>query len=197
MTNLLLHRRGFAPELPALFLDRDGVVNVDTGYVVDPEAVTLVPGAAALVARANAAGLPVIVASNQSALGRGFADLARLIEVQERVEALLAAEGAALDAVLICGAGPDARSGLAEWRKPAPGMFRAAAAAFGVRLEASMLIGDRPRDAVAGAAAGIGRIVLIGPPLPLGAVPSGTAMASNVEAARSHVEPWIRLAAGS
>lgn len=162
MTNLLLQRRPIAPGLPTLFLDRDGVVNVDTGYVVDPALVALVPGAAALIARANAAGRPVIVVSNQSALARGLADLATLVAVQDRIEALLAAEGAALDAVLICGAGPGAEGQLAAWRKPAPGMIRAAATLFGCRLEASLLIGDDARDLQAAAAAGVGQAVLVG-----------------------------------
>lgn len=163
MTNLFLHHRPLPPGARALFLDRDGVINVDTGYVCDPQTVALVPGAAQLIAAANARKLPAIVVTNQSALSRGLADLATLIAVQMQVEALLHAEaGACLDAVFICCASSDGQGACeGAWRKPAPGMFLAARRLLGVDLANSTIIGDKPSDIEAAAAAGLHSGILL------------------------------------
>ena len=166
MTNILLHRRPIKAGSPALFLDRDGVVNHDTGYVIDPSAVSLMEGAAATIAKTNALALPVIVITNQSALARGMADLPALVSVQQRVEELLAEEGAYIDAVFMCGCGPDDTGALAEWRKPKPGMLHAAEALFQICLQRSILIGDSLRDIEAAEAAGIGNAILLDPAPP-------------------------------
>lgn len=161
MTNIVLHRRPIIAGSPALFLDRDGVLNEDTGYVTDPKDVALIPGAAQAIAAVNAAGLPVIVVTNQSALARGMADLPTLLAVQLRVEALLAEQGASIDAVFMCGAGPDDADPLAQWRKPQPGMFNAAVALFDISAGQSLVIGDSLRDIEAARQGGIGRMVLL------------------------------------
>lgn len=166
MTNIILHRRPIAAGSPALFLDRDGVVNRDTGYVTDPSDVSLIPGAAAAIAKVNAGGLPVIIVTNQSALARGMADLPTLISVQQRVEELLAKEGAFIDAIIMCGCGPDDAGALSEWRKPKPGMLRAAEALFQIGLHRSLLIGDNIRDIKAAEAAGVAKTILLNPDLP-------------------------------
>lgn len=85
----MLVRRPIAPGTPALFLDRDGVVNIDTGYLADPESVTLRDGAATMIAAFNAAAWPVVIVSNQSGLGRGYFDLCTMLAVQEQIEVLL------------------------------------------------------------------------------------------------------------
>lgn len=162
MTNLVLHNRPFPPGGKALFLDRDGVINVDTGYVRDPETVTLVEGAGQLLAAANSRKLPVIVVTNQSALSRGLADLATLIAVQSRIEALLAEKGATIDAVLMCCASSEGEGACGgSWRKPAPGMLIAAERLFGVDLANSIIIGDKPSDIEAAAAAGLQSGILL------------------------------------
>ncbi len=78
---------------PALFLDRDGTINVDTIHVSRPDNVRLIPGAAAAIARVNATGLPVIVMTNQSGIGRGLFSVDEYESVRARIDELLAAAG--------------------------------------------------------------------------------------------------------
>lgn len=132
-------------ERPAVFVDRDGTVIADPGYLSDPGEVRLLPGAAEAIARLNRAGLPVILVTNQSGIGRDMYDEAAFQSVQRRVEALLAAEGARLDAVYHCPHAPDAIPGC-DCRKPGPGLFLRAAADHALDLSASYFVGDRPRD---------------------------------------------------
>jgi D-glycero-D-manno-heptose 1,7-bisphosphate phosphatase len=86
----------------ALFLDRDGVIVEDTGFLSREADVRLVAGASAVVAGANRLGVPVIIVSNQSGIGRGFFDWAAFARVQTRIAALLARDAASIDAVLAC-----------------------------------------------------------------------------------------------
>src|ERR1700712_4588722 len=79
---------------PALFLDRDGTINVDTIHVANAENVRLIPGAAAAIARVNAAGVPIIVVSNQSGIGQGLFTVEQYEQVRARIDELLAAAGA-------------------------------------------------------------------------------------------------------
>ena len=155
------HLRPIPPGRAALFLDRDGVIIRDTGYVARPEDVDLLPGAAEAIGAMNAAGWPVIVVSNQSGLGRGYFDRAALDSIQARVEARLSALGAGLDAVLICGAAPGETGPASTWRKPEPGMFLAARDRFALDLPNSIMIGDRDTDMRAARAAGVGRRILL------------------------------------
>ncbi|HEX7239268.1 MAG TPA: HAD-IIIA family hydrolase, partial [Longimicrobiaceae bacterium] len=97
-----------SPLRPAVFLDRDGTVIHDAHYLADPEGVRLLPGAAEAVARLNRAGVPVVLVTNQSGIGRGLFSEADFRAVQDRVEALLAAGGARIDAVYHCPHAPDA-----------------------------------------------------------------------------------------
>src|SRR5688500_18474954 len=92
---------------PAVFLDRDGTIILDRAYPGDPDGVELLPGAAGAVARFNAAGLPVILVTNQSGIARGLITESDFRAVQARTEALLEAEGARLDGVYHCPHGPD------------------------------------------------------------------------------------------
>ncbi|MQR99913.1 D-glycero-alpha-D-manno-heptose-1,7-bisphosphate 7-phosphatase [Gluconobacter aidae] len=160
-SNVMLVRRPITPGAPALFLDRDGVVNIDTGYLSDPENVTLRDGAATMIAAFNAAAWPVIIVSNQSGLGRGYFDLCTMLAVQERIEALLLNEGAYVNAVFLCGAAPDDASSLSEWRKPAPGMLTTAGLLYDIDLTRSVLVGDKISDMQAAAAAGLPRGFLV------------------------------------
>ena len=130
---------------PAVFLDRDGTINVDTQYVSRPEHVSLIPGAAAAIARLNAAAIPVIVVSNQSGIGRGYFSHADFERVQQRVEELLAQHGARVDATYICPHAPDGDSEC-ECRKPGALLYRRASEEHGLDLARSWYIGDRWRD---------------------------------------------------
>ncbi|WP_025824344.1 D-glycero-alpha-D-manno-heptose-1,7-bisphosphate 7-phosphatase [Asaia astilbis] len=166
-SNVVLIHRPIETGKAALFLDRDGVVNIDTGYLSDPDTVALRPGAAAMIAAFSAAGWPIIIVSNQSGLGRGYFDRSTMIAVQERIETLLSQEGASLDAVFLCGAAPDDSHELSEWRKPAPGMLLTAEKLFGIDLARSVLVGDKVSDIQAAAAAGLSSGYLVDTPLPV------------------------------
>jgi histidinol-phosphate phosphatase family protein len=151
---------------PAVFLDRDGTIIDDVGYVGSPDQVQLLPGAAEGIRRLREAGYLAVIVSNQSGVARGLFDEAALREVHARVEALLQAEGAALDGAYYCPYldGPEAIvprfAKASDLRKPAPGMILQAASELGIDRAASWMIGDSERDVQAGERAGC-RTVLI------------------------------------
>ena len=135
---------------PALFLDRDGVVAVERHFLRRVEDVALIDGAAAAIAAANRAGLPVVLVSNQSGIARGLLGWAEFAAVQREILARLAAAGARLDLVLACPFHPDH-----PWRKPNPGMLLEAARRLPIDLARSLLVGDKADDLRAGRAAGL------------------------------------------
>jgi D-glycero-D-manno-heptose 1,7-bisphosphate phosphatase len=130
---------------PALFLDRDGTINVDTINVSRADNVRLIPGAAAAIARVNAAGIPVIVVSNQSGIGRGLFTVEEYEQVRTRIDELLAAAGAHVLTTYYCPHSPE-DAPPCECRKPGPGLYRQAAAEHGLDLARSWYVGDRLRD---------------------------------------------------
>jgi len=136
---------------PAIFLDRDGTINVDSGYVSRPEEVVLLEGAAAAIARLNAAQVAVVVVTNQSGIGRGRYTEADYQAVTRRLAELLAAKGAKVDASYHCPHGPEDGC---ECRKPGTLLHRRAAAELGLDLARSWFIGDRLRDVEPAAALG-------------------------------------------
>ena len=157
---------------PAVFLDRDGVLNelVRDPYSgnpespLDPDEVTLIPGAAAALRRLRDAGYVLVAVSNQPAAAKGVVPIERLESIQERVLELLTQEAAAPDAFRTCLHHPDGvvpeLTGACECRKPAPGMLLDAASELGLDLGASWMIGDTDDDVTAGSAAGC-RTVLV------------------------------------
>jgi D-glycero-D-manno-heptose 1,7-bisphosphate phosphatase len=144
---------------PALFLDRDGVIIVDTHYLCRVEDMRMITGAAAAIARCNALGIPVVVVTNQAGIGRGYYRWDDFHAVQSALSAVLAAAGARLDAVLACAYHGDGREPLKvadhPWRKPNPGMLLEAASRMKLDLSRSWIVGDRAHDLAAGAAAGL------------------------------------------
>ena len=128
----------------AVFLDRDGTLNADPGYISDPDTLVLLPGASAAIARLNAEGVMTIVVSNQSGVGRGFFTEADLACVHDRLRELLREEsGATLDAIYSCTHRPDDGC---PCRKPQPGLLIQAAHDFDIDLARSYVIGDRACD---------------------------------------------------
>jgi len=148
-------------DVPALFVDRDGTVIEDPGYIADPDKVRLIAGAAATLRAFHNAGFALILVTNQSGIGRGLYRWSDYEAVAARFRDLLAAEGIAFDAELACAHSPEegARCG---WRKPAPGMIREAADRLDLDLAHSVMAGDKLADLEAGAAAGIPRLVHVG-----------------------------------
>lgn len=154
----------------ALFLDRDGVIVVDTDYLGRSEDLRLIPNAAAAIARVNALGIPVVVVTNQSGIGRGYYDWKGFHAVQAALTTALAAEGAHLDAVLACAYHHDARGTMAvadhPWRKPRPGMILEAQRRMRLDLSRSWIVGDRAHDLAAGLAAELAGGTLVGATAP-------------------------------
>lgn len=144
---------------PALFLDRDGVINDDVGYLNYPEDVRIIPGAAETIATANRLRIPVVVVTNQGGIGLEYMGWADFAAVQERIFDLLAAKGAMLDAVFASPYHPRGQGDYAHpdhpSRKPNPGMFLSAAEWLAIDLARSWVVGDHSRDLQAGKNAGI------------------------------------------
>lgn len=145
---------------PAVFLDRDGVLNVDSGYPHRREDLVWIAGARAAVARINAAGFLAIVVTNQSGVARGYFDEAAVDAFHAAMQSDLAASGARIDAFYACPyheAGTVARYRVADHpdRKPNPGMIVRAFADHAIDRDRSFLVGDRDSDMAAARAAGI------------------------------------------
>lgn len=147
----------------AVFLDRDGTIIEDPGYLHQPEAVRLLPGAGGAIHRLNQAGWPVVVISNQSGIARGLYPEADYYRVQARLDELLRAEGGArIDAALFCPHHPDF-TGPCDCRKPGTKLFLEAAQRFQVEPARSWFVGDQASDvAPAAALGGRGLLVLTG-----------------------------------
>jgi D-glycero-D-manno-heptose 1,7-bisphosphate phosphatase len=144
---------------PALFLDRDGVINLDHGYVATWARFEMMPGVARTIAAANAAGWAVVVVTNQSGIARGFHTEADVQALHAQLCAELERVGAVIDAVYYCpylsGAAVAAYDRASEDRKPAPGMILRAASDLTLDLGRSALIGDQDSDMQAARAAGV------------------------------------------
>lgn len=145
---------------PAVFLDRDGTIIEDSGYLDSPDRVRLLAGAAKAIARMRELGFAVVIVSNQSGVARGRFSEEQMWAVHERVTQMLAREEAVLDGAYYCPflSGEDAvvRRYRAEspLRKPSPGMLLQAARELDLDLSRSWMIGDAPRDVEAGRRAG-------------------------------------------
>jgi len=157
------HRKGRA----ALFLDRDGVINVDHGYVHRIERFDFVAGIFELARFwTNEMREPLVVVTNQSGIGRGYFDERAYYDLTRWMCARFEAEGSRIAAVYQCPFHPVHGIGAYRrdhpWRKPNPGMFLQAGRDLGLDLARSVLVGDRMADMEAGAAAGLGLLVLLG-----------------------------------
>jgi D-glycero-D-manno-heptose 1,7-bisphosphate phosphatase len=145
---------------PALFLDRDGVLNVDHGYVHRWEDFHWIPGAIAAVRAFNEAGWLVFVVTNQSGIGRGYYSEAEMHRLHERMCQTLSEAGARIDAVYYCPQHPDAADAAYRHpdppdRKPNPGMLLRALAEWPVDRVRSVMVGDKPADLEAALRAGV------------------------------------------
>lgn len=143
--------------VPALFLDRDGVIIEDHHYMSDPDQVEVFPGVAQKLGEFAAAGIPVIVVTNQSGIGRGYFTWTDFELVHRRVGDLCATGYDAVVATLANSFLPGHSSG--DWRKPSPGMFHHAARELNVDLSRSAMVGDKVADLEAARTAGVGRLI--------------------------------------
>jgi D-glycero-D-manno-heptose 1,7-bisphosphate phosphatase len=146
-------------EKPAAFLDRDGVLNHDDGYVGDKGRIRWMPNVAKAISRLNRSGYFVFLFTNQSGVARGFFSEQELNLLHDWMRGELLAQGAVVDDVRYCPHHPDGTvAGYLEdhhWRKPSPGMILDLMQHWPVRRAGSFVIGDRPTDIEAATAAGL------------------------------------------
>jgi D-glycero-D-manno-heptose 1,7-bisphosphate phosphatase len=149
---------------PAVFLDRDGTLNVDRSYLTRPEQLQLLPGVGPALQQLRAAGFALVVVTNQSAIGRGLMIETDLQDVHAEMNRQLAELGVFLDGIYHCPAAPLSSDPLVSDhpdRKPAPGMLLRAAGDLRLDLARSWMIGDALRDVLAGQNAGCRGCVLV------------------------------------
>lgn len=175
-----------------VILDRDGTINRDSDdFVKTPEEWLPLPGALEAIARLNHAGWHVVIASNQSGLGRGLFDVASLNAMHAKMNKLLAAQGGRIDAIFYC---PHTAEDGCHCRKPQPGLFEQIGARFAIPLKGVPAVGDAPRDALAAAAAGCEpHLVRTGKSAhcPEGSMPAGVPPGTRVHADLSAFADFI------
>ncbi len=149
----------------ALFLDRDGVINEEVGYLIRPSDVRFVPGIVSLCRTAQRLGYRLVVVTNQSGIARGLYTEADFETLMQWMREALGREGVRLDAVYHCPYHPEHGVGAYrrehEDRKPSPGMLRRAASDLSFNLADSVMIGDRCSDIAAANAAGLRQAFLL------------------------------------
>lgn len=146
----------------AAFLDRDGVINTDHGYVYRWDQFEFMPGVEDALLGLQQRGYKLVIVTNQSGIARGYFGETELAALNERLTQHLAAKGIHLAGIYHCPHHPD--EGLADLkvhcdcRKPAPGLILRAARDLDLDIAASLLIGDKPSDIEAGQRAGVGQL---------------------------------------
>ncbi|MBM3272951.1 HAD family hydrolase [Candidatus Kaiserbacteria bacterium] len=151
---------------PALFLDRDGVINVEKNYVHRIEDFEFLDGIFDLCRAATERNMPIVVVTNQAGIGRGYYSEAQFLTLTDWMRARFEEERAPISAVYFCPYHPE--QGIGEYRKesfdrkPNPGMLLRARDELGLDLARSILIGDKTSDIAAAKAAGVGLTVLLG-----------------------------------
>jgi len=142
-----------------VILDRDGVINRDSDqFIKTPDEWRPLPGSLEAIARMNHAGFRVVIATNQSGVGRGLFEMATLNAIHEKMHRALALVGGHVDAVFFC---PHTADALCECRKPKTGMLKEIGVRFGVDLTGVPCIGDSLRDLAAAEAAGAQPILVL------------------------------------
>lgn len=179
---------------PALFLDRDGVINIDRGYVYRIEDFEFIEGIFDLCRIARELGYLIIVVTNQAGIGRGYYTEQDFLKLTDWMCDVFKRNGAVIDGVFHCPYHP--RHGVGQYkkesadRKPAPGMILQAVKKFDVDVTQSVLVGDKASDVEAGVAAGIGcNLLLRAPGAPCPEASGATALIGKL----SQAEPFLRM----
>mgnify|MGYP001588028947 CR=1 FL=1 len=142
-----------------IILDRDGVINFDSAqFIKTPDEWKPIPGSLEAIARLNQAGFRVVLATNQSGVGRGLFDMATLNAIHDKMHKMVGQAGGRIDALFYC---PHAADSSCECRKPKPGMMHEIARRFNVSLADVPAIGDSLRDLEAAAAVGAQPILVL------------------------------------
>lgn len=149
------------PARKAVFFDRDGTLNEDTGYPSDFRQVHIYPGAFEAVRAVKQAGFAAVVVTHQSGVGRGYITAAELEDLHARFAGEFARRGAPLDGIYAClhaGEGPEPAC---ECAKPRPGLALQAARELGLDLGASFMVGDKPVDVLFGLNIGAAPVLVL------------------------------------
>ena len=171
---------------PAVFLDRDGTIIDELGYLGDPDKVVLYPGVHDALMLLKEAGYLLLIVTNQSGIARGYFSLEDSVAVNLKLLQVLSDLGVALDGFYFCPHLPDDGC---PCRKPAPGMVRKAETDFNINLSNSWVIGDTDKDVLLGSEAGIRPLLVKTGKQDKGVVPSGVPVVTDLnEAARYILE---------
>lgn len=150
---------------PAVFLDRDGTINEQMGYINHISRFHLLPGVAAAIRELNDHSIPVVVVTNQSGLARGYFPEELLLAVHEKMKRQLTEYGAHVDGIYVCPHHPEAKREqyrvACDCRKPKPGLLLQAARDMGLDLAASYVVGDRWSDLKTAAACGAAPVLVL------------------------------------
>ncbi|GAG11552.1 unnamed protein product, partial [marine sediment metagenome] len=146
------------PTNRAVFLDRDGTIVEDVGYLRATDDIRILPGAAEALTRLKEAGFLLLIVTNQSAVARGWLTEDAMLEIEREIERLLEREGAVVDGFYYCPHLPEGTvsryARVCGCRKPQPGLLERAARGWDVNLARSYAVGDSERDVEAGRRAG-------------------------------------------
>lgn len=172
-----------------VILDRDGVINFDSAqFIKSPAEWKPIPGSLEAIARLKQNGYRVIVATNQSGVGRGLFDMDTLNQIHAKMHKAVVAQGGQIDAVFYC---PHAADSACDCRKPKPGMFKRVSETLNTDLKGVPAVGDSLRDLQAGAALGCQpMLVLTGKGEKTqaeGNLPEGTLIFADLATAVDHI----------
>ncbi|SDA21935.1 D-alpha,beta-D-heptose 1,7-bisphosphate phosphatase [Nitrosospira sp. Nsp18] len=176
---------------PALFLDRDGVINIDFAYVYKPEQFEFIEGVFELCQWASQCGYLIFVITNQAGIGRGYYTEQDFLKLTDWMCGIFKTQGSIITKVYFCPSHPE--YGIGEYkvdsffRKPGPGMILQAAEEFCVDLARSVLVGDKEKDIQAGIAAGVGCNLLYHPDVNARIETSATIAISDLSAAQNYL----------
>jgi len=182
---------GLSLEGRTVFLDRDGTLNEDTGYIRSPEGFTLFPGVAKAIARLNREGAGVVLITNQSGVARGLLTLSDVNAIHHKLKVALQTEGGWLDVIFFCPHHPEEGC----WcRKPNPGLIEQAQATLEMDLSHSYLLGDKCLDMVLAHRIGAMGILVTTSPYSqeaLQAIQAGSLKTAHVAASFQEAVDWV------
>lgn len=186
-----------AQTVPAIFLDRDGTLNVDHGYVHEIDDFQFIEGVIEACLQLKEMGFALVLVTNQSGIARGKFTEAQFLRLTEWMDWSLADRGVDLDGIYFCPHHPEgtveAFTQVCECRKPLPGMFITAKDELNIDMAASYMVGDKIEDIQAAAAAGVGHKILVKSGKPVTA--EGEALADCVLTSLAELPSFIKKAA--